>query len=72
MRWRTRETKGVAGENNETVTTSAGVEVPASAVATCQELVAILREACRDLPMELEPGDFLGALDRHAEPEGRS
>ncbi|WP_027136133.1 hypothetical protein [Geminicoccus roseus] len=57
----------MAGENENRVTTAAGVEIPASAQATCTELVALLREACADLPMETEPGDFLVALDRNAE-----
>jgi hypothetical protein len=59
-------------ENKEQVATPAGVDVPASAVATCAQLVAMLREACADLPMETEPGDFLVALGRHAEAGGRS
>lgn len=61
----------MADENEDRVTTTSGVEIPASAVATCMELVELLHEACRDIPMEAEPGDFLVALERHAEPEAR-
>lgn len=48
------------------VETAAGIEVPASAMATCAELVALLRPFRADLPMEAEPGDFLVALDEEA------
>ena len=61
----------VAGEADDQVDTVSGVAVPSSAVATCEELVALLREECRDLPVECEPGDFLVALERNATPEAR-
>jgi hypothetical protein len=71
MRWQKRGSGRVADENEDRITTASGVEIPASAVATCTELVKLLHEACRDVPMEAEPGDFLVALERHAEPEAR-
>ncbi|HEX2527715.1 MAG TPA: hypothetical protein VHL31_15640 [Geminicoccus sp.] len=59
----------MAGEDKQQVATPAGIDVPASAAATCAQLVAILRDACTGIPMEAEPGDFLVALDRNAQPE---
>ena len=51
------------------VVSPAGVTIPAAAQATCEQLVLLLRTACRGLPMEAEPGDFLPALEHHADAE---
>jgi hypothetical protein len=48
------------------VETASGIEVPAAAIATCAELVAVLRGFRAELPMEAEPGDFVLGLDEEA------
>ena len=62
----------MAGEQNDKVSTPAGIDIPQSAMTTLSQLVAILRDACTDIPMEAEPGDFLLALDRNADAENAS
>jgi hypothetical protein len=57
------------GENSA-VETAAGIEVPAAAAATAEELAAIVREATRDLPFGVEPAAFLAALEHLAAAEG--
>lgn len=48
------------------VETPSGVEVPAGAVTTAEELAALVRAATQDLPFGAEPTAFLAALERLA------
>ena len=60
---------GETQDDDQNVATASGILVPPAAMATCAQLVVLLREAYADLPMEAEPGDFLVALERLADPE---
>jgi hypothetical protein len=48
------------------VGTKSGVDVPAGAVETAEELARLVRAATADLPFGAEPAAFLAALERLA------
>lgn len=52
------------------VATVAGVEVGAAALETAAELTALVREATRELPFDVDPASFLAALESLARADG--
>ncbi|MFO1050110.1 MAG: hypothetical protein U1E52_19700 [Geminicoccaceae bacterium] len=54
------------------VPTVAGVDVAAAALETAAELTALVREATRELPFDVDPASFLVALESLARDEGRA
>ena len=52
------------------VATVTGVEVGAAALETAAELTALVREATRELPFDVDPASFLAALESLARADG--
>lgn len=54
------------------VQTVSGIEVPEPALQVAKAVAEIVRDASVGLPFGMEPGDFLVALERLADPETRT
>ena len=52
------------------VETVSGIAVMAAALETAAELTALVREATRELPFDVDPASFLAALESLARADG--